>query len=153
MSKIFSGQNKWNNIKYKYRFKFPRGFKGAIRFYHDNGNTLWQDAIGKEISQIKEIQTFRPLKRGPRAPNDHTFVLVNMLFGVKFILSRKAQLVAGGNITWDSEEDINCGVVSIETFRKDFFLRKLNDLEVDTKVHELTKYKISIVTGSEFGEW
>ena len=44
-------------------------------------------------------------------------------------------------------------MVSIETFRKDFFLRKLNDLEVDTTVHELTKYKILIVTGSEFGEW
>ena len=47
MFSIFSGQTKQHNTKYKYGVKVPRNFKEAIKFYHDSGNTLWQDATGK----------------------------------------------------------------------------------------------------------
>ena len=64
MYKIFSEQTKQHNIKYTYGVKVTRKFKGAIKFYPNNGNTLWQDEIGKEMAQIKYFQTFMPLKRG-----------------------------------------------------------------------------------------
>ena len=47
MSKIFAANTKWHNIKYKYGVKVLRNVNKVISFYCYNGNTLYQDAIGK----------------------------------------------------------------------------------------------------------
>ena len=53
-----------------------------------------------------------------------------MWFDVKFDLRRKAQLVAGGNMTGRRYKAPYFSVVNIDTFRTDFFLGQLNDLDV-----------------------
>ena len=39
-------------IKYKCSVKIPRNCKEAVKFDTENGNTLWQDALAKEMCKI-----------------------------------------------------------------------------------------------------
>ena len=52
------------------------------------------------------------------------------MFYINFYLRRKAQLVKGLYMTGSSDEDVYCGVIKINTFRKSFFLGQVNGLEV-----------------------
>ena len=45
-------------IKYQFGVRIPRSYKEAIAIDRANGNTLWQDAIQKELDQIREYNTF-----------------------------------------------------------------------------------------------
>jgi hypothetical protein len=47
-----------------------------------------------------------------------------MLFDVKYDLQHKARLVTGGNWTVHDKEDINSGVICMDTVRNRVFLRK-----------------------------
>ena len=47
MSRVLAAQTKQYTIKYKCVIKVIRNVKQAIKFDNDNGNTLWQYAIGK----------------------------------------------------------------------------------------------------------
>ena len=73
------------------------------------------------------------------------------MFYINFYLRRKAQLVKGLYITGSSDEDVYCGVIKINTFRKAFFLGQINDLKVDDVdvgnawLHEFTKKNIYTV--------
>ena len=54
-------------------------------------------------------------------------------------------------MTGSNDEDVYCGVIKINTFRKAFFLGQINDLEVavvdvgNSWLHEFTKKKIYTV--------
>ena len=122
----FSVQTKWHNIKYKYEVNVLHNVKEAVNFDHDNGSTLWNYVIGKEMSHINYFQTFRTFKRGYKAPDDHTFVPVHMRFGVKFDLGRKALMVAGSNTTGSMDKYSYCGGAKIDTFRTDLFFLHIN---------------------------
>ena len=74
MSKIFTSHTNWKNIKYKYEVKVTRIFKEEIKSYHENDNIICQDAIGKKVAHIKDLQKFRPLNRGSKDPDDHEFL-------------------------------------------------------------------------------
>ena len=41
-------------IKYQFGVRVPRTYKEALALDKANGNTLWQDAIQKELDQIRE---------------------------------------------------------------------------------------------------
>ena len=97
MAKIFAAQTKRHGVKYKHGVKVPRNYKEAIKFDQENGNTLWQDAVDREMGQIMDFKTFKPLLKGSKPPSGHTFVPVHLCFDVKFDLRCKVCLVAGGN--------------------------------------------------------
>ena len=66
------------------------------------------------MDQIKVFQTSKPLKRGTKAPEKFTVVLVNMCFYVKFDLRRKVRPVSGGNITIYTYKETYYGVDNIK---------------------------------------
>jgi Reverse transcriptase (RNA-dependent DNA polymerase) len=80
------------------------------------------------------------------------------VFDVKFDGRRKARLVAGGNHTEPTKEDIYSGVVSIEAVRMGFILGELNQLTVcaadisNAFLYGSTKEKCYIKSGPEFGK-
>ena len=80
-----------------------------------------------------------------------------MVFDVKFDLRRKARLVAGGNHTDPSKEDIYSGVIGVDTVRLGFMIAQMNGLRVcagDISLAFLygkTREKIFIMAGPEFG--
>ena len=60
-----------------------------------NGNTLWADAISKEMENVRVA--FEVLPDGKSVPVGHQFVLCHMVFNIKMEDFRhKARLVAGG---------------------------------------------------------
>ena len=158
MARIFAAQMRNNRTRYKYGIKVPRNYKEAVQFDKENGNTLWQDAIKKEMNQILDFRTFKALPKGEKHPKDYTYVPVHLCFDVKFDLRCKARLVAGGNWTDTPDEDAFAGVVSLDAVRTAFFIADLNDLECMTAdignayLHGQTKEKIYTIAGPEFGE-
>ena len=63
-----------------------------------NGNTLWTDAIAKELRNVKIA--FDILDDNDRIPADYQFVRCHMVFDIKIEdFRRKARLVAGGHMT------------------------------------------------------
>ena len=85
MSNIISAHTKRHIIKYKYGVKIPKRFKGAIKAYQENSNTLWKYMIGREMAQNKRFRILKPLKRGTKAPDNHIFLPVHICFTSIFI--------------------------------------------------------------------
>ena len=113
MCKIFASQKK-NRPCWKFGVRAPKNVKEARKIDKANGDHLWEEAMQKEVTQLKAYDTFKVLDQGKKAPTDHTYVPLHMFFDVKYDLRRKARLVAGGNWTDPATEDIYSGIVGIE---------------------------------------
>jgi len=101
--------------KYKFGIKVPQLVTHALYLDHVNdGNHLWQEAIESELWQINDYKTFWKLQNG-ESTNNYTKIPYHMVFDVKFDLCQKAQLIASGNHTDPSKEDIFSGIVGMET--------------------------------------
>ena len=68
LAKAFKAKTKPTGIKIKFGVQVPMGVKMAFYLDKKNGNTLWCDAIRKELSQLTEFKIFRALKRGEPVP-------------------------------------------------------------------------------------
>jgi len=157
LAKIFKAQARNNGPKYKFGIRVPRTVKEAMEIDRAEGNTLWKEAIDKEIGQLLDFDTFEALPKGETAPAGWTRVPLHMCFDAKFDARRKARLVAGGNWTEPGDEDVYSGVVSIDTIRCGLFLAQLNGLEVtaadigNAYLHGVTREKVYCIAGPEFG--
>jgi Reverse transcriptase (RNA-dependent DNA polymerase) len=123
-----------------------------------NGNDLWQEAIQKEMDQLKEYKTFR-LPTGKDNLSTYQQIPYHMVFDCKFDGRRKGRLVAGGNHTVVTSEQVYSGVVGIETVRTILALSAMDsDLEVvaadisNAFLYGKNIEKTMIKAGPEFGE-
>ena len=85
--------------------------KDALRIDKANGNTLWQDAIAKELGQINNYKVFRKLEDDDVLPVGYKKIPYHIVFDVKLDFRRKARLVAGGNHTDPPKDDVYSGVI------------------------------------------
>ena len=102
-----------NTRKYKFGVAIPRNYNNAINLDKENNNTLWKDAIDKEMSQIKEYKTFTDHGKGRIPPKGYKKIPVHLVFDVKYDLRRKARLVAGGHLTEPTHDNPYSGIASI----------------------------------------
>jgi hypothetical protein len=143
--------------RYKFGIEVPRSIKDVVRLDKINNNKLWQEAIGKELNQINEYQTFWVLEEGKTLPNEYKCLPYHIVFDVKFDLRRKARLVAGSNFTDPPKEDVYSGVVSMDTIRLGFMLAKMNNLQIcaadigNAFLYGKTSDKCYIIAVPEFG--
>ena len=94
----------------------------------ENGNTLWADAISKEMESVRVA--FEVLPDGKSVPIGHQFVQCYMVFDTKMEDFRnKARLVAGGRMTKALATILHAITVSRETVRIALTIATLNDLE------------------------
>ena len=116
--------------KYKFGVEVPRSTKHALSLDKQNNNGLFQQAIEKELTAIKDHKTLRLPKPGEDL-SGYKKIPYHFVFDVKFDLRRKARLVAGGHRTDDPgpEEDVYSGVVGIEFVRLLFLLASMNNLK------------------------
>ena len=155
--RILKGQKR-TGPKFKHGIQVPRNLREARELDRINGNNLWEEAIKKEIDQLRQYEVFKKLPKGKSAPKGYTFVPLHITFDVKFDLRRKARMVAGGNFTDPGYEDVFSGVVSIDSVRIGFFLADLNNLEKcaadvgNAFLHGTTRELIYCIAGPEFGE-
>ncbi len=121
-----------------------------------NGNTLWADAIKKEMANVRTA--FRIAEDGEQIPIGYQQIRCHMVFDIKQEdFRRKARLVAGGNTTEPPATITYASVVSRESVRIALVLAALNDVEVKTADIENAyitapcSEKIWTVLGPEFG--
>lgn len=141
---------------HKFGIEVPKTVKEALELDKKNGNTLWADAIAKEMKDVRVA--FKILPDGQSAPIGYQKIPCHMIFDVKMEdFRRKARLVAGGHRTEAPATITYASVVSRETVRIALLMAALNDLEV--KVGDvLNAYitapiteKVWTVLGPEFG--
>lgn len=102
---------------FKFGIEIPRSVHHALELDKKNGNASWADAIQAEMTQINEHTTFIQAGGGDIDLNEYTLIRYHIIFDVKFDLYRKARLVANGNGTEPSLEDVYSGVVAQDTIR------------------------------------
>ena len=157
--RIIAAVNKrYHKRTHKFGFEIPKTVKRALEIDQENGNTLWRDAIAKEMKNVKVA--FEPLEDGKDPPIGYQFMECHMVFDVKMEANfrRKARLVAGGHMVPDPAVLTYSSVVSRDTVRIALTMAALNDLEVkasDVQNAYLTapcEEKIWTILGPEFGE-
>jgi hypothetical protein len=146
-----------NTPKYKFGVQIPTSISHALRLDKLNGNDLWKEAIQKEMDQLKEYNTFRV----PTEKDDlgkYQQIPYHMVFDCKFDGRRKGRLVAGGNHTVVTSEQVYSGVVGIETVRTILALSAMDpDLQVmvadvsNAFLYGKNVEKTMIKAGPEFG--
>ena len=140
---------------HKYGIAVPRSVAEAIQLDLDNNNTLWRDAIEKEMKNVMCAFEFND---GNKVPIGHKKIPVNMIFDVKMMtLTRKARLVAGEHRKDPPKESVYSSVVSRESVRLAFLVAALNDLDIlagdiqNAYLNAPTNEKVYIICGKEFG--
>lgn len=95
--------------------KVPATIKEAITLDKRNGNTLWQDTIAKEMSNVSIA--FEILDDDQPIPDRWKPSSGHIVFDVKMDFTRKARWVKDGHKTPDPKTTTYAGVVSRESVR------------------------------------
>jgi len=127
---IAAVNSRYHKRTHKFGFEIPKTIQRAKEIDRENGNRLWQDAIAKEMKNVKIA--FKPIELGEDVPVGHQFMECHMVFDVKLDGTRKARLVAGGHMTEAPAVMTYASVVSRDTVRIALTIAALNDLEVKT---------------------
>ena len=85
----------------------PKSVEHALELDKKNGNTLWYDAIQKEMKNVKiafrewEGGTIKDTKKNPQLLPGYTFINCRMNFEIKMDgnFTRKARFIARGDMT------------------------------------------------------
>ena len=114
---------------HKYGIRIPKSVQEAQKVDKENGNTLWMDAIEKELKSVKVA--FKILDDNESIPPGYQEINCHFVFDVKMEdFRRKARLVAGGHMTEPPKTITYASVVSRETVRIALMMAALNALEV-----------------------
>ncbi len=139
---------------HKFSIEIPKTVEEAHALDRKNVNTLWADAIAKEMREVRIA--FNTLPDGGSAPIGYQNPC-HMIFDVKMEdFRQKARLVAGGHFT-KAPATITCAsVVSRETVHLALTFASLNDLEVkvgdvlNAYITAPVKEKVWTILGPEF---
>ena len=143
---------------HKFGIKIPKNAIEAKAFDEENGDTLWWDAICKEMMNVRPA--FEVWDKPESAiPVGYQQVKCHLIFDVKMgeNFRRKARFVAGGHTTEVPNTLTYASVVSRDSVRIALTIAALNDLKVmacDIQNAYLTadcREKIWTKAGPEFG--
>jgi len=141
---------------YKYGIKIPDTIDEAYALDRINGNTLWADAMQKEMTNV--YVAFDVLAEGiAPPPPGYKKIPLRMIFDIKMDFTHKARLVAGGHRTDPPTTLTYSSVVSRDTVRLAFMIAALHDLDIlmgdigNAYLHAPTSEKVYAVAGPEFG--
>ena len=144
---------------HKFGIKIPKTVAEARRFDEENANTLWWDAILKELKNVRPAFEVWEKSKG-ELPIGYQEIKCHLIFDVKMgeNFRRKARFVAGGHTTEVPDSIITySSVVSRDSVRIALTAAALNGLKVmacDIQNAYLTadcREKIWTVAGPEFG--
>ena len=143
---------------HKFGIKIPKTVQEAIAFDAENGNTLWWDAICKEMRNVRPA--FEAWEKSQsEIPVGYQEVKCHLIFDVKMgeNFRRKARFVAGGHTTEVPSTLTYASVVSRDSVRIALTIAALNDLKImacDIQNAYLTadcRERIWTRAGPEFG--
>ncbi len=89
---------KYLKCTHKFSIECPKIVEDALELDKWNCNTMWADAIAKEMKNVR--MAFNSLEDGTQPPIGYQFVRCHMIFNVKMEgFCQKIQLVVGGHFT------------------------------------------------------
>ena len=109
----------------------PKLVEEAKKIDEQNGDTLWWDAICKEMKNVRP--TFEVFEgREDDIPKDYQFMRCHMIFDIKFgeNFRCKARLVAGGHMTDTPNTLTYSSVISRDSIHIALTIAALNELSV-----------------------
>ena len=152
--RIIKRVQRCHKLKMKFGVEVPETVPEALELDRKNGNTLWADAIKKEMKNSRVA--FNLLGREERPPVGFKEITCHLIFDVKMDLTRKARYVAGGHLTDPPSSMTYSSVVSRDSVRLAFLVAALNDLNIlagdiqNAYLHAPTKEKLYFYAGSEW---
>ena len=148
-------KNHIRRMMHKYGVEIPRDVEHVHEIDARNGNTLWWDALKKEMNNVRVA--FEILDEGVHGPHGWKQVTGHLIRDVKMDFTRKARWVLDGHKTPDLIGSTYTGVVSRESVRKALTYAALNDLDVfaaniwNAYLQAPSSQKVYIICGPEFG--
>ena len=148
-------KNQIRKMTHKYGIEISRDVEHAHEIDARNGNTMWRDALKKEMYNVGVA--FEILDEGAHAPHGWKQVTRHLVWDVKMDFTRKARWVLDGHKTPDPIGSTYAGVVSRENVRIALTYAALNDLDVfaadiwNAYLQALSSQKDYIICGPEFG--
>ena len=152
---IASVNSRVKRISHKYGVELPRTVAEALKLDDDNKNSLWRDAIDKEMGNLKVA--FDILENDKSPPPGYTKASGHIIFDVRMTLERKARWVKDGHRTPEPQNSTFAGVVSRESVRIALTYAALNGLSVcacdiqNAYLQAPSSEKHFIICGPEFG--
>ena len=140
----------------KFGVKIPKDYDEAVKFDRENRNTLWQDSIKKEMTNVQVALKFND--DGGNIPIGFKEITCHLVFDVRFDLTRKARYVAGGHLTKVSPSMSYSSVVSRDSVRIMFLVAALNDLDIqmcdigNAYLNAETRERVWFKAGNEWGK-
>lgn len=138
----------------KFGVEVPTKVSEALALDKKNGNTLWADAIRKEMKNSRIA--FQRLGENEKPPVGFKEITCHLVFDVKMDLTRKARYVAGGHLTDPPSSLTYASVVSRDSVRIAFLVAALNNLNIlagdiqNAYLHAKTKEKLFFYAGDEW---
>ena len=143
----------------KFGIRIPNNVKEALTLDRINNNTLWADAIYKEMSALNKAKCFKYYPPTYRVPTSYQYAPLRMIFDIKQEdLRRKARLVAGGHVVDSNMYESYSSVIQTRTIRLLQTVAMSQGLKMVTGdisnafVQAPTCEKIWTRAGKEFGE-
>ncbi len=78
---IAAVSKRYQKRTHKFGIRIPKDVEEAIKIDEENGNTLWQDAIAKEMGNVRVA--FKILEDGEVVPVGHQEIRCHLVFDVK----------------------------------------------------------------------
>jgi hypothetical protein len=120
---------RYHKRTHKFGIEVPKSWDDSVRLDKDNDNTLWQDAVRKEMQNVRIA--FKILNGEESVPPTYQEIRCHMIFDVKMEdFRRKERFVAGGHTTDTPYSMTYASVVSRESVIITLTLATLNDLDV-----------------------
>ena len=152
---ILTAVKNWiRRTTHKYGIEIPRDVEHVHEIDARNGNTLWRDALKKEMYNVGVA--FEILDEGAHAPHGWKQVTGHLVWDVKMDFTRKARWVLDGHMTPDPIGSTYAGVVSRESVCIALTYAALNDLDVfaanirNAYLQAPSSQKDYIICGPEF---
>jgi len=143
-----------SRIKIKNGIKIPSAIYEAEKLDKENNNSLWKEAIEKELNGVRVA--FQLLKDNEKPPVGSKHIQYHWIFTIKFDLTRKARLVAGGHLNKEVPAHTTfSSVVSRESVRLAFLLASINGLNLligdisNAYLHALPRERVHVTIGPE----
>jgi hypothetical protein len=129
-TRIISAVTKrYHKRTHKFGIEVPKSWDDCVRPGKDNDNTLWKDAVRKEMKNVRIA--FKIINGEESVPPTYQDIPCHMIFDVKMEdFWRNARFVAVGHTTDTPHAMTYASVVSRESVRVALTLAILNDLDV-----------------------
>jgi hypothetical protein len=121
-------KSKYWSVSHKYGLERPESVAQALEIDWRTGTDFWRKTIEKEIQNVFPAFEFIEDNK-VNVPPGYKFVQIYFVFDIKMDLTRKARLVAHGNMTEATKAKTFASVVSRDTVRLFFLLAALNNLD------------------------